>query len=415
VLILIGIGVFTLLCGVSLATYFYFKNPEFIVYSYTVLMITNIINKIPNYLVVSNGLLIFCYFLVITFILHFFGKAKKYSFKYVYLVYCSLFLMICLRTFILEIEFFNQTTSLIIILMFYVHLLSSFIDSNKKFENLLYSIIIAQIILFVGVLYNYIFDPASQYQIAAGTIRASTMGLNVNYIASALALNVPVLIYLKIKYINHKSIKLILNTSIVLSIIGILLTLSRAGLVFLVFLFIFYVGKTIKRLAIALFMVSSLIVYIFFISDLPSKYYSIYRFSTLFIFEKNDRTQILGPYFKIIEQNKLSGILLIDDVTRYLDTDEINNFTASHNAYIGLAFNYGIPFMVFYFLPLFLTFRIKLNDSFIKNMITPMVIIILIKGLVAHAYIQLSFFLPFLIASKFNELNNKYTLRGNII
>ena len=90
-LILISIGVFALMCGVSLATYFYLKHPEFIVYSYTVLLTTSILNKIPNYLVVSNGLLIFCYFLVLTFILHFFGKAQKYSFKYVYLVYCSLF------------------------------------------------------------------------------------------------------------------------------------------------------------------------------------------------------------------------------------------------------------------------------------------------------------------------------------
>ena len=61
-LILIGVGVFTLMCGVSLATYFYLKNPEFIVYSYTVLIITNIINKIPNYLAVSNAILIFSYF-----------------------------------------------------------------------------------------------------------------------------------------------------------------------------------------------------------------------------------------------------------------------------------------------------------------------------------------------------------------
>jgi len=100
-LILIGIGVLILIFSALLATYFYLKNPEFIVYSYTVLFLTNILNKIPNYLVISNSLLIFCYFVVITFILHFFGKVKKYSFKYVYLVYCSLFLILCLRTFLL--------------------------------------------------------------------------------------------------------------------------------------------------------------------------------------------------------------------------------------------------------------------------------------------------------------------------
>ena len=197
--ILIGIGVFTFICGALFFTYFYLKNPEFIVYSYTVLLITAILNKIPNYLVVSNGLLIFCYFLVITFILHFFGKVKKYSFKYVYMVYCSLFLILCLRTFMLEIEFFNQTTSLIIILIFYIHIFFSFIDNSKKFENILHSIAISQIIMLSGVLYNYVFDPASQMQIAADTIRASTLGLSVNYLASALALNLPVLIYLKKK------------------------------------------------------------------------------------------------------------------------------------------------------------------------------------------------------------------------
>tara|TARA_Y100000768_G_C23805616_1_gene599337 strand:- start:380 stop:868 length:489 start_codon:yes stop_codon:yes gene_type:complete len=159
--------------------------------------------------------------------------------------------------------------------------------------------------------------------------------------------------------------------------------------------------------------VSSLLVYTFFLSDLPSKYFEIYRLSTLFILEKNDRTHILGPYLKIIDQNKLFGRLLIDDVERYFDADDMYNFRASHNAYIGLAFSYGIPFMIFYFLPLALSFKIKINDIFLRKMITAMVIIILLKGLVAHAYIQLSFFLPFLIASKFNELNNKYTVLGN--
>ena len=69
--------------------------------------------------------------------------------------------------------------------------------------------------------------------------------------------------------------------------------------------------------------------------------------------------------------------------------------------------------MIFYFFPLILTFRIKLNNIYLKNMITPMVIIILLKGLVAHAYVQLSFFLPFLIASKFNELDYKKNIMLN--
>jgi len=412
-LILIGIGVLILIFSALLATYFYLKNPEFIVYSYTVLFLTNILNKIPNYLVISNSLLIFCYFVVITFILHFFGKVKKYSFKYVYLVYCSLFLILCLRTFLLEIEFFNQNTSLIIILIFYIHILFSFIDSYKKFENFLHSIAMAQVLLIVGVLYNFIFDPLSQYQIAAGTIRASTMGLNVNILGSILALNVPVLIYLKKKYTKHKNINLILNASIVLSIISILLTISRAGFLYLVFLFIFYVGRTVKRFAVALCIVSSLTIYIFFVSDLTSKYYPIYRLSTIFIFEKNDRTHILKPYLKFINQNKSFGRLTIDDVTRYFDADDIYNFKASHNAYVGLAFSYGIPFMIFYFLPLILTFRIKMNDIFIRKMITSMVIIILISSLTGHHYIHIIFFLPFLIASKLNEIDYKKNIMLN--
>lgn len=127
--ILIGLGIIIFIVGAILATNFFLKNPEFIVYSYNVLLITSILNKIPNYLVVSNGILIFCYFLVITFILHFFKKSKKYSFKYVFLVYCSLFLILCLRTFLLEIEFFSQNTSLIIIIIFYIHILFSFVDN----------------------------------------------------------------------------------------------------------------------------------------------------------------------------------------------------------------------------------------------------------------------------------------------
>ena len=105
--------------------------------------------------------------------------------------------MLCLRTFILEVKFFNQTTSLIVILMFYIHILFSFIDSKKKFESFLHSIAVAQIILSVGVLYNFIFDPFSQIQYAANTIRASTLNLNVNTLASVLAINITVLIYLK--------------------------------------------------------------------------------------------------------------------------------------------------------------------------------------------------------------------------
>ena len=106
-------------------------------------------------------------------------------------------MILCLNIFLLEIEFFNQNTSLLIILIFYIHILFSFIDSYKKFENILHSIAIAQAILIVGVLYNFIFDPFSQNYIAADTIRASAFGLNVNVLASTLALNIPVLIYLK--------------------------------------------------------------------------------------------------------------------------------------------------------------------------------------------------------------------------
>jgi len=411
--VLIGFCVLIFICSALFVTYFYLKNPEFIVYSYTVLLLTSILKKIPDYLVVSNSILIFCYFLGITFILHFFGKVKKYSFKYVYLVYCSLFLILCLRTFILEIEFFNQNTSLIIILIFYIHILFSFIDSYKKFENILHSIAIAQVILIVGVLYNFIFDPLSQHQIAANTIRASTMGLNVNVLASTLALNVPVLIYIKKKYTKHKNINLILNASIILSIISILLTLSRAGLVYLVFLFIFYIGGTVKRFVVALCIVSSLTIYIFFVSDLTSKYHSIYRLSTIFVFEKNDRTNILKPYLKIINQNKLFGRLTIDDVNRYFNADEIYNFTASHNSYVGLSYSYGIPFAIFYFLPLILTFRMKMNDIFIRKMITSMVIMIFLISLTGHNYIHIMFFLPFLIASKLIELDYKKNIMLN--
>ena len=408
--ILIGLGAFVFIIVALLATSFYLKNPEFIAYSYTVLLITSILNKIPNYLVVSNSLLIFCYFLTLTFILNFFGKGKKYSLKYVYLVYCSLFLILCLRTFLLEIKFFNQSTSLIIILMFYVHILFSFINSKKKFENFLHSIAVAQIILIVGILYNFIFDPFSQIKIAAETIRASTLGLNVNVLASTLAINVPVLIYLKKKYINYKNVNLIFNAFIALSVISILLTLSRTGLVLLVFLFIFYIGRTFKRLVVALCIVSSMTIYIFFISDLTSRYHSIYRFSTLFNFEKNDRTHILVPYLKIIDQNKLFGRLTIDDIHGYFD-----DYLASHNAYIGLAFNFGVPFMIFYFLPLIITLRIKLNDIHIKRMTKSMVIIMLLKSLVGHGYIQLTFFLPFLIASKFYEIDLKKNIMLNKI
>ena len=149
----------------------------------------------------------------------------------------------------LEIEFFNQTTSLIIILIFYIHIFFSFIDNSKKsLKNFLHSIAVSQIIMLVGVLYNYVFDPASQMQIAADTIRASTLGLSVNYLASALALNLPVLIYLK-KYIKPKIINLILNASIVLSIIGVLLTLSGWSS-FPGFFIYFLCWKTIKRLVI---------------------------------------------------------------------------------------------------------------------------------------------------------------------
>ena len=301
------------------------------------------------------------------FYFDFFKKVKKYPFKYVYLIYCSLFLILCLNIFLLEIEFFNQNTSLLIILIFYIHILFSFIDSYKKFENILHSIAIAQAILIVGVLYNFIFDPFSQNYIAVNTIRASAFGLNVNVLASTLALNIPVLIYLKKKYTKHKNINRIFNAYIVLSIISILLTLSRAGLVYLVFLFIFYIGRTFKRFVVALCIVSSLTIYIFFVSDLTSKYYSIYRLSTIFIFEKNDRLHILTPYLKIIDQNKLFGRLTIDDVNRYFDADDIHNFTASHNAYVGLAFNYGIPFMIFYFYPLFLALSLNIPDPFFKN------------------------------------------------
>ena len=56
------------------------------------------------------------------------------------------------------------------------------------------SIAIAQIILIFGALYNYVFDPLSQLQYAADTVRVSTLGLGVNHLASTLALNVPVLI-----------------------------------------------------------------------------------------------------------------------------------------------------------------------------------------------------------------------------
>ena len=291
--------------------------------------------------------------------------------------------------------------------MFYIHILFSFIDSKKKFESFLYSIAVAQIILSVGVLYNFIFDPFSQIQYAANTIRASTLNLNVNTLASVLAINITVLIYLKKKYIKHKNINLIFNVFIIFSIISILLTLSRSGLVYLVFLFILYLGNTFKRFIIVLCIVSSFTIYIFFVSDLTSKYPSIYRLSTLFAFEKNDRSHILIPYLKIIDQNKLFGRLTIDDITRYFDADDINNFKASHNSYIGLAFNFGIPFMIFYFLPLIITLRLKLNDIHIKKMTTCMVILIFLKSLVGHGYIQISFFLPFLIASKFNEMDRK--------
>ena len=73
------------------------------------------------------------------------------------------------------------------------------------------------------------------------------------------------------------------------------------------------------------------------------------------------------PYLKIIDQNKLFGRLTIDDVNRYFDADDIHNFTASHNAYVGLAFNYGIPFMIFYFYPLFLALSLNIPDPFLKK------------------------------------------------
>ena len=63
--------------------------------------------------------------------------------------------------------------------------------------------------------------------------------------------------------------------------------------------------------------------------------------------------------------------------------------------------------MIFYFLPLIITLRLKLNDIHIKKMTTCMVILIFLKSLVGHGYIQISFFLPFLIASKFNEMDRK--------
>jgi len=404
--VLAVIGALLLIVLAIFASYFFLKRPEFIVYSYTIILFTQIQSKIPNYFIVSNGLLVFAYFLSITIILQFFGKVKKYSFKYVWLIYFSFSLLLIMRIFFNDVNFFNQTNSLIFIFIFYTHVFKSFINSNEKFVHLLHTIVVVQLMIILGVFYNIIFDTSSLAQYG-DTFRASALGLNVNVVATMLGLFIPVIIYLKKKYLGYKNVELILKGILILSIISMFLTLSRSGFVFLVFLIIYYFGNSIKKFFIISFSVCVFSYYIFFISDLPSKYYSIYRFSTIFVFEKNSRTFIWGPYLKVINENKLSGRLLIDDVKRFLDSEDLENYKASHNSYLGLAFNYGIPFMILYFLPLIFSLMIKQNDMSFKNMINAMVFIILLRSVVNHDYITLSFILPILLAIKSNELYYK--------
>ena len=404
--VLAVIGALLLVVLAIFASYFFLKRPEFIVYSYTIILFTQIQSKIPSYFLVSNGLLIFAYFLTITIILQFFGKVKKYSFKYVWLIYFSFFLLLIMRIFFNDVGIFNQTNSLIFILIFYTHVFKSFINSNEKLVHVLHTLVVVQLMVIIGIFYNLIFDTSSLAQYG-DTFRADALGLNVNTISTMLALFIPAIIYLKKKYLSYKHVELISAGIIILSVISMFLTLSRSGLVLLVFLIIYYFVDSIKKFLIVSCSVCVFGYYIFFISDLPNKYFSIYRFSTIFTFEKNSRTFIWGPYLKVINQNKLSGRLLIDDVKSFLDSEDLKNYKASHNSYLGLAFNYGIPFMILYFFPLIFSLMIKQNDMSFKNMINAMVFIILFRSVVNHDYITLSFILPILLAIKSNELYYK--------
>ncbi|MBL7087102.1 MAG: O-antigen ligase family protein [Candidatus Cloacimonetes bacterium] len=407
-----NIILFTTLVYGYLAFLIFGRKPEYMAYFLIIFMLTSFHNALPTIYLFSLSIWLEILCVIIMAGLYIKGRVKKYSFKYAKWVFIPVILLLFLRIMILDMSFANQTNRMLIIFLFIFHVIFSFIRTKQQFYRLLYAISLCMLINVIETVYSFYSGAfhSSEYH---DIIRAASFSLNPNGAAILFVTLIPIAMYVYKNYSSRK-IKNFLGVVIFLSVFATLLTVSRTGFVGLIMLLLFYMLKN-KKLIIPLAFLLMVMTFSvdFFGSSAVSDY--IYRFGTILDTEKNNRTQLWGPYLKIINKHPLLGRVAIDNISHFLDADEqyIIDVRHSHNAYLSLASTYGIPVALFFFSPYLMVWSIFRNypglSVDIKNMIFIMVLLRMIVFTVSHGYLTfLTFLPPILIILYINiPLNNK--------